>query len=72
MLDALELAEAIAQHPDLEVAVLAYEQRMFVRVQPWAVLAAKGLDSITGPDAPASMLAYFRRFQPPQPVGTSR
>ena len=72
MLDAVELAEAIAQHADLETAVLAYEQSTFVRVQPRALLAAKGLDSITGPNAPASSLAYFRQFQPAQPVGGSR
>jgi 2-polyprenyl-6-methoxyphenol hydroxylase-like FAD-dependent oxidoreductase len=64
MQDAVELAEAISEHPTLEGAIRAYEQSMFVRAKRAAEGADEGLNKTLASDAPSSALAYFRQFIP--------
>ncbi|QBD76671.1 FAD-dependent monooxygenase [Ktedonosporobacter rubrisoli] len=62
MRDAVELAEALGKCSTLEEAIQMYEQSMFVRARWAAELTAEGLDKIISEDAPASTLAFFRKF----------
>jgi 2-polyprenyl-6-methoxyphenol hydroxylase-like FAD-dependent oxidoreductase len=64
MQDAVELARALTEHSSLESAIQAYEQGMFPRAKKGAEITEMGRISILGSDAPASTLAYFRRFIP--------
>jgi 2-polyprenyl-6-methoxyphenol hydroxylase-like FAD-dependent oxidoreductase len=64
MQDAVELAEAISEHPTLEGAIRAYEQSMFVRAKRAAEGADEGLNKTLASDAPSSALSYFRQFIP--------
>jgi 2-polyprenyl-6-methoxyphenol hydroxylase-like FAD-dependent oxidoreductase len=57
MLDGADLANAIADAPDLETAVRDYESVMLPRGREAAVGAAKGLDSAIAADAPRGALA---------------
>jgi 2-polyprenyl-6-methoxyphenol hydroxylase-like FAD-dependent oxidoreductase len=56
MLDATELAIAIAEHDDLDAALAAYEAEMFPRGTEAARESAENLASSFAPDAPQGML----------------
>ena len=61
MLDAAELALAIAAHPeDLDAAVAAYEPVMQARATEAATLSARALEMISGPDAGEKVLRFFQ------------
>ncbi len=59
MQDAVELADAISEHPSLESALRAFEQSMFVRAKRSAEIAALALNHTIASDAPSSTLAFF-------------
>lgn len=61
MLDAAELAVALADHPpsDWSRAVAAYEEQMFVRAAEAAAGAAAGLEGFFADDALAHAVAHF-------------
>ncbi|MFI6490116.1 FAD-dependent oxidoreductase [Streptomyces sp. NPDC050564] len=57
MLDAAELATAIATHPDdIEKALTAYEEALFPRAEEAAIGSAANLDICFSPDAPQSLV----------------
>ena len=61
MLDAAELALAVAAHPgDLNAAVAAYEPVMQARATEAARLSARALEMISGPDAARKVLRFFQ------------
>jgi 2-polyprenyl-6-methoxyphenol hydroxylase-like FAD-dependent oxidoreductase len=64
MQDAVELADAINEHPTLDGAIRAYEQSMFVQAKGAAELSNEGLNKTLASDAPSSTLAFFRQFIP--------
>lgn len=60
MFDGAALGEALAAHPgDVEAALLAYEESMFVRSAAVAVDAVAMLDILFGPETPQSLLTFF-------------
>ncbi|MEU2929754.1 NAD(P)/FAD-dependent oxidoreductase [Streptomyces sp. NPDC007251] len=64
MLEGAELAESIAAGPeDLDQAVRAFEEQMWVRAGRWAKITTAGLERLVSPD-PAEALALFDRVQP--------
>ncbi len=63
MLEGAELAESIAASGDLDEAVRAFEERMWVRAGKWARITADGLERLVSPD-PARALAVFDEVQP--------
>jgi hypothetical protein len=66
MLDGAELGEAIAAHRgDLEAAVAAYEESMFLRSATAAAeAAAVHALCFDDPDAPRGLLDFLRRPYP--------
>lgn len=56
MLDATELALALAAHDDVESALSAYEAELFPRAEEAARESADNLESCFRPDAPAAMV----------------
>ena len=61
MLDAAELAEAIAVHPDdVEAAFAAYEAVMFPRAEAEAVAAHETVELVFGAGAPHALADLFR------------
>ncbi|MGA8113230.1 MAG: NAD(P)/FAD-dependent oxidoreductase [Actinocatenispora sp.] len=65
MLEGAELAESIAAAPgaeDLDVAVRAFEERMWARASRWAKITAVGLERLVSPD-PTEALALFDEVQ---------
>ena len=61
MLDAAELALAIAAHPgDLEAALAAYEPPMQARATETAKRSAAVMDMMSGPDAAQKVLRFFQ------------
>ncbi|NUW38525.1 FAD-dependent oxidoreductase [Nonomuraea rhodomycinica] len=64
MLEGAELAETIAAGPaDLDKAVRAFEEQMWVRAGRWAKITAAGLERLVSPD-PAEAVAHFDQVQP--------
>ncbi|MFI6597351.1 FAD-dependent oxidoreductase [Nonomuraea sp. NPDC050536] len=66
MLEGAELAESVAAAPgpgDLDEAVRAFEEQMWVRAGRWAEITAAGLERLVSPD-PAEALAVFDEVQP--------
>ncbi|MET8006648.1 FAD-dependent oxidoreductase [Nonomuraea glycinis] len=64
MLEGAELAETIATGPeDLDKAVRAFEEQMWVRAGRWAKITTAGLERLVSPD-PAEALAHFDQVQP--------
>ncbi|WP_371407330.1 FAD-dependent monooxygenase [Kribbella sp. NBC_00662] len=60
MLDAAELGQAIAAHPDdLDAALEQYEPAMFARTTKVAKMSAEVAEMMTGPDAAQKVLAFF-------------
>ncbi|GMA24225.1 FAD-dependent oxidoreductase [Luteimicrobium album] len=60
MLDAAELAQAVAAHPDdVEAAIAAFEEAMFARSAAEAVDARELLDLCLGDRAPESFVEFF-------------
>ncbi|WP_410594934.1 FAD-dependent oxidoreductase [Amycolatopsis sp. lyj-23] len=62
MLDATELALALADHDDVESALSAYETAMFPRAEAAARASAEGLEACFAPGAPAAMVEQMTRF----------
>lgn len=56
MLDAAELAVALAEHDDVESALSAYETALFPRAEEAARGSADNLVESFRPDAPAAMV----------------
>lgn len=66
MLEGAELAEAltaVSGPAELDEAVRAFEERMWVRAGRWAALTTSGLERLVSPD-PAAALAVFDEVQP--------
>ncbi|MEV0621793.1 NAD(P)/FAD-dependent oxidoreductase [Nonomuraea sp. NPDC050404] len=66
MLEGAELAESVAaaSGPDeLDKAVRAFEEQMWVRAGKWAKITTAGLERLVSPD-PAEALALFDELQP--------
>ncbi|MFI6875087.1 FAD-dependent oxidoreductase [Streptomyces sp. NPDC050400] len=65
MLEGAELAESIAGTgpADLDVAVRAFEERMWARADKWSRLTTAGLERLVSPD-PAEAIALFDEVQP--------
>ena len=62
MLDAAELAKALATHPgDTETALAAYEAAMFPRSEASAVEAHLGLELYLGDSAPYGLVDFLSR-----------
>jgi 2-polyprenyl-6-methoxyphenol hydroxylase-like FAD-dependent oxidoreductase len=60
MLDATELALALAEHgDDVDAALARYEAAMFPRSQAAAEGSARGLDMCHATDAPREMVGFF-------------
>jgi 2-polyprenyl-6-methoxyphenol hydroxylase-like FAD-dependent oxidoreductase len=67
MLDALELALAIAEHgDDVETALTQYEAAMFPRGEEAAEASAHGLDMCFAEDSPKAMVAFFSGMGAPE------
>ncbi|EOD58679.1 FAD-dependent oxidoreductase [Amycolatopsis vancoresmycina] len=62
MLDAAELALALAGHDDVESALAAYEAAMFPRAEEAARGSADNLEACFAPGAPAAMVEQMARF----------
>ncbi|MEV6824193.1 FAD-dependent monooxygenase [Amycolatopsis sp. NPDC051102] len=62
MLDAAELALALAAHDDVESALAAYEAAMFPRAEEAARSSADNLEACFAPGAPAAMVEQMTRF----------
>ncbi|WP_370963611.1 FAD-dependent oxidoreductase [Amycolatopsis sp. cg9] len=62
MLDAAELALALADHDDVESALSAYEAAMFPRAESAARDSADNLEACFAPGAPAAMVEQMTRF----------
>ncbi|MDQ7802929.1 FAD-dependent monooxygenase [Amycolatopsis sp. A133] len=62
MLDAAELALALADHDDVESALSAYETTMFPRAEEAARGSADNLEACFAPGAPGAMVERMKRF----------
>jgi len=60
MLDATELAIALADHDDLEAALTAYETSMFPRSEEAARMSESSLITSFAPDSPEGLVARMR------------
>jgi 2-polyprenyl-6-methoxyphenol hydroxylase-like FAD-dependent oxidoreductase len=69
MLDAAELALALASEADGSRAVAGYEERMFARARDAAAGAAAALDGAIAEDGLAHVLEVFRSMQPTAAAG---
>jgi len=68
MVDGARLGEAIAAHgEDLEAALVAYEEEMFVRSAKAAIDAIEMQRLCLGPEAPHGLLAFFTAVVGPRP-----
>ena len=68
MVDGARLGEAIAAHgEDLEAALVAYEEEMFVRSAKAAIDAIEMQRLCLGPEAPSGLLAFFTAVVGPRP-----
>jgi 2-polyprenyl-6-methoxyphenol hydroxylase-like FAD-dependent oxidoreductase len=66
MLDATELAFAIAKHgDDVETALTQYESAMFPRSRAAAEKSAQGLEMCFAPDAPKGLVHFFESMGTP-------
>ncbi|MFF4350152.1 FAD-dependent oxidoreductase [Streptomyces sp. NPDC001530] len=64
LLDAAELATAIATHPDdIEKALTSYEEALFPRAEAAATGSAVNLDICFSPDAPQSLVAQMNSYR---------
>jgi len=61
MYDGADLATNLIEQTDVEVALTAYEQRLFQRGSDAAARSAKNLETFFGPEAPESVVALFDR-----------
>jgi 2-polyprenyl-6-methoxyphenol hydroxylase-like FAD-dependent oxidoreductase len=62
MLEAAELALALAGHDDVESALSAYETKLFPRAEEAARESAENLEDSFRPDAPAAVVEQMTRF----------
>ncbi|MFE9347827.1 FAD-dependent oxidoreductase [Streptomyces olivaceus] len=62
MFDGADLAGKLVEHPDAEVALAAYEQRLFPRSSDSARRSAQNLNVFFGRNAPKSVVTLFDRF----------
>lgn len=67
MLDAAELAVALAEHADVETALAAYEAAMFPRAELSARISADNLAASFQPDAPQGMVDRLTRWTAAEP-----
>ncbi len=67
LLDAVELARALAAGSDWQAAVAAYEVTLCERAAEAAAGAAAGLEDALSLDAPVTVLAHMREHQLPSP-----
>jgi 2-polyprenyl-6-methoxyphenol hydroxylase-like FAD-dependent oxidoreductase len=71
LLDGVELALAIVEHPDdIETALTQYETAMFARAQAAAEMSAQGLEAIFNAEAPRDIAAFFTDMAPPTGAGS--
>jgi 2-polyprenyl-6-methoxyphenol hydroxylase-like FAD-dependent oxidoreductase len=61
MYDGADLASELAEQRDVEVALAAYEERLFPRSGEVAGLSAQNLETFFGAGAPGSVVALFDR-----------
>ncbi|MCG6497692.1 NAD(P)/FAD-dependent oxidoreductase [Kitasatospora sp. A2-31] len=61
MYDGADLASKLVEHPDLEVALTAYEERLFLRSGDAASRSAQNLEVFFGQEAPQSVVTLFDR-----------
>ncbi|GAA5105396.1 FAD-dependent oxidoreductase [Nocardia iowensis] len=59
MYDGADLASELVEQPDIEVALAAYEARLFPRSSEVADRSAQNLEIFYGPDAPQSVVTLF-------------
>ncbi|WP_324608147.1 MULTISPECIES: hypothetical protein [unclassified Streptomyces] len=59
MYDGADLAGALAEQPDVESALSAYEERLFPRGGGAADRSARNMRLFFGPEAPRSVAALF-------------
>lgn len=59
MYDGADLARKLIEQPGIEVALTAYEQRMFLDSSDSAGRAANNLETFFGPEAPQSVVTLF-------------
>ncbi|VVJ25159.1 Kynurenine 3-monooxygenase (EC [Amycolatopsis camponoti] len=69
MLDATELALALAAHDDVESALSAYETALFPRAEEAARDSADNLEACFRPDAPAAMVEQMLAHTAHRPEG---
>jgi 2-polyprenyl-6-methoxyphenol hydroxylase-like FAD-dependent oxidoreductase len=62
MFDAMRLAQLLAEHRDIEVALAAYEAELFPRSAQVAGESAQSLDVIFSDDSPAGLVRMFEGF----------
>ncbi|MGW7515324.1 FAD-dependent oxidoreductase [Streptomyces sp. NPDC054796] len=61
MYDGADLANGLVEHSDIEVALTAYEERLFPRSRDAADRSAKNLEIFFGGEAPQSVVTLFDR-----------
>lgn len=59
MYDGADLASKLVEQPDIEVALTAYEERLFLRSSDAADRSAQNLEIFFGREAPQSVVALF-------------
>jgi 2-polyprenyl-6-methoxyphenol hydroxylase-like FAD-dependent oxidoreductase len=59
MYDGADLAGKLVEQPDVEAALAAYEERLFLRSSDAAGRSARNLETFFGRDAPQSVVALF-------------
>ncbi|MFD6464047.1 FAD-dependent monooxygenase, partial [Streptomyces roseolus] len=59
MCDGADLASKLAELPDLEAALTAYEERLFLRSSDAAGRSARNLETFFGREAPQSVVTLF-------------
>ncbi|MET9358139.1 NAD(P)/FAD-dependent oxidoreductase [Streptomyces sp. NPDC006617] len=62
MFDGADLANKLVEQPDIEVALAAYEERLFPRSNDSAGRSAQNLKVFFGQEAPQSVVTLFDRF----------
>jgi 2-polyprenyl-6-methoxyphenol hydroxylase-like FAD-dependent oxidoreductase len=62
MIDGADLAAAIIANADLDVAITAYEQKMFPRGAKSAKASANGLTMIFNDESPKKLVSFFNRM----------
>jgi hypothetical protein len=61
MYDGADLASKLVEQPDIEVALTAYEEQLFLRSGDAASRSAQNLEIFFGQEAPQSVVTLFDR-----------